>query len=96
MKLRLKLKLMGVAAFVVVAVLFPAVLYFAIGALFATLLAIAYTVTNGLTRDGERKGITTEVHRRVRGIVLRRALVRREAAHLDAVEAERNQLWSER
>jgi len=86
----MKLKLIGVAALIVVAVLFPAVLYFLIGALATALVAVIYIVKTGLTGDGERKQIKTEVHRQARGIALRGALVRREAAHLDAVEAERD------
>jgi hypothetical protein len=87
----MKLKLMGggFAALVVVAVLFPAVLHFAMGALAASLVAVIYIVKSGLTGDGERQLIKTEVHRQARGIALRGALVRREARHLDAVEAER-------
>lgn len=90
----MKLKLMGggVVALVVITVLFPAVVYILIGALVTSLVAVIYIVKTGLTGDGERKRIKTEVHRQARGIALRRALVRREAAHLAAVEAEKDQL----
>jgi hypothetical protein len=78
--------LAGVAAFVALAVLFPATLYIAIGALATFVVMALYIVCSGLTREGEWRAIEGDVHRRVHGIARRAGLIRKEAAHLIAVE----------
>lgn len=94
--MKLRLLLAAVAAFAVVAVLFRPVLYIAIGALVVALVAVLWVVCSGLTREGERRALFAEAWRQVQGIELRRRLIRREGAHLAAVEEAKDEFRAER
>jgi hypothetical protein len=84
------------AVILVIAVLFPAVLYVLIGMLALGFVAMLWRVFAGLSRERERSGLKDEVHRQAQGLAMDAALIRKEGARLAAVETAKLNALAER
>jgi uncharacterized membrane protein YciS (DUF1049 family) len=93
MKLKFALAILGVI--VLAAVLFPPVLYIALGVLAMWLVGVIYHVKSGLTSEGQQKLKRAEQQRRAQGIALQEAALQREAARLAAIDQVKEQLRAE-
>lgn len=84
------------AVIVVLAVLFPAVLYVLMGVAATWFVGALYMVIAGLTRERVKRIDKAEELRQARGRAMEAALIRKEGARLAAVETAKLDALTER
>lgn len=84
------------AVIVVLAVLFPPVLYVLMGVAATWFLGALYMVIAGLTQERVKRTDKAEERRQARGLALEEALIRKEGDRLAAVETAKLNALAER